>query len=144
MIGINFLAVLTVAVASMVLGFIWYGPLFHKAWARVIGVDGSMLPPEQAKEMQKKMIPVYVLNFILSIVTAVVLSIFINFTFSFDAVSGIIVALLVWLGFVMPTVAGQAMWSGKPAKLAWTMFFLSAGYQLINFIIAGAILGCWI
>ena len=43
----------------------------------------------------------------------------------------------------MPTVAGQAMWSGKSKELSWKMFFISSGYQLVTLVIAGWILGMW-
>ncbi len=32
-VGLNILAILASGIASLVSGFIWYGPLFGKAWA---------------------------------------------------------------------------------------------------------------
>ena len=35
--SINYLAVLACAVAAMTAGFLWFGPLFGKTWARHMG-----------------------------------------------------------------------------------------------------------
>ncbi len=137
---VNIWAVLVIGVIYMVLGFIWYGPLFGKTWARIIGMDHSQMTPETKKAMQKKMGPVYILNFILTLVTVYILALFIQLGIRGG---GIGTALWIWLGFIMPTVAGYAIWSGKPRKLAWQMFFVSAAYQLITIVIAGAILAAW-
>ena len=40
-------------IANMILGFVWYGPLFGKAWAKELGLDMSKKPP--AKEMYRSM-----------------------------------------------------------------------------------------
>ncbi len=134
---VNFFTVLALAVGFMVLGFVWYGPLFGKIWMRIIAADTGMISPEQKKEMQKKMGPVYLLNFVLVIITLGTLGFVIS---DWSSASGPVTALLVWFGFIMPMAASAAMWSGKPRTLAWQMFFLTAGYQFVCFIIAGAVL----
>ena len=37
---INYLAVLACAIVAMPVGFLWFGPLFGKAWARHMGFGG--------------------------------------------------------------------------------------------------------
>ena len=37
--SINFLAVVVCVVAGMPVGFLWFGPLFGKAWAAHMGLD---------------------------------------------------------------------------------------------------------
>src|SRR6185436_20582919 len=69
MMAINFWAVLVVAVISMILGSIWYGPLFGKTWGRIIGMDMQNTTPEDKKKMQKSVMPLYFLNFVLSVLT---------------------------------------------------------------------------
>ena len=36
---VNWIAIVIVAVFNMILGTLWYGPLFGKLWMRIIGVD---------------------------------------------------------------------------------------------------------
>jgi len=43
-IQINFLAVIVAVVANFFLGFIWYTPLFGKAWAIEMGFDPNEKP----------------------------------------------------------------------------------------------------
>ena len=50
---INYLAVLACAIVAMPVGFLWFGPLFGKAWARHMGF-GDMQPPD-AGSMGKSM-----------------------------------------------------------------------------------------
>jgi hypothetical protein len=42
-ITVTYLAVLACAIAAMPVGFLWFGPLFGKAWARHMGF-GDMQP----------------------------------------------------------------------------------------------------
>jgi len=36
--AVNVLAILVVGVAYMVVGFLWYGPLFAKPWMKLVGM----------------------------------------------------------------------------------------------------------
>lgn len=140
---INWWAIIVAAVASMILGSIWYGPFFGKTWMKIMGTDPN-LSPEQKKAMQKGVMPLYFLQFILSIVTLYILAHYIaGWQPKPGAWGGIINGLWIWLGFIMPTIAGGAMWSGKPKNLAWSMFFINAGYNIVLYVIFGAILGGW-
>jgi len=51
--NINYLAVLTCAIVAMPVGFLWFGPLFGRTWARHMGL-GDMQPPD-AGSMGKSM-----------------------------------------------------------------------------------------
>lgn len=135
----NYLAILVCGVAAMVVGFMWYGPIFGKAWMRIMGMEG--MTPEQKEAMKKNMGLMYVAQFILSLVTAGVLQFHISNWSGSD--SALVISLCTWFGFVMTTTAGASLWSGKPAKIAWKMFFISAGAQLVTFAVFGIILGAW-
>jgi hypothetical protein len=51
-VAVNFWAVLASAVASMVIGSIWYGPLFGKMFMQAMGMD--QWSPEKREAMKKK------------------------------------------------------------------------------------------
>lgn len=136
--SVNLLAVLVCAVASLVIGWIWYGPLFGKAWMRVAGMEN--ITPEMHEKMKKQMFGMLALQFVLSFTTAYVLSKFMYMT----GTMGVMTAFWVWFGFVMTIIGGAALWSGKTPKLAWTMFFVMSGCQLVTFVAFGLILGAWI
>ncbi len=40
-IEVNYLAIIVGAVFSMILGAIWYGPIFGKKWMEIIGVQSG-------------------------------------------------------------------------------------------------------
>ncbi len=139
---ISFLAILVCAVVSMILGSVWYGPLlFGKAWMKIIGVDESVMnDPIKKKEVQKKMLPSYLLQLLLSLLQIWILS---HYVTLWTDVSGAIRVIPIWLGFIMPTIAMGLLWSNLPKSLAWKSFFIQAGYYLVSFIIFGLILASW-
>ncbi len=142
---INWWAVLIAAVVSMVIGSIWFGPLFGKKWMEITGMANCS--EEERKKMQKAAMPLYALQFVLSGLTSYILAHFIISSSAFfgmtGAKAGMICALWIWLGFIMPTIGGGAMWSGKPKKLAWSMFWINVSYNAVLYIVIGAILGGW-
>jgi hypothetical protein len=136
--GVNLLAVLVAAVATMVLGFLWYSPaLFANPWMILMGYD----PNDKAKiaEMQKSAGPSYGLSFIASILSAAVLAKIISIASSPSPLHGVKIAVAVWLGFVTTVQMTNALFSRQPAKL----YMINTGYQLVCYLAMGAILGAW-
>ena len=137
---INLLAVLVCGVGAMVIGTVWHSKfLFGDAFIKASGMDIGMTPEKMAV-IQKKMWQLYLTQFILALLQAYVLVIYIK---NWTSINGISNAFLIWLGFVMPVVAGSCMWSSRPRKDAWKVFFISAGYHLVLFMVFGFILGSW-
>lgn len=138
---IQFLPVLVCAIISMVLGMVWYGPLFGRAWMRLIKADPSCFTdPIKRKEMQKKAMPLYFIQFILAIFQIWILS---HYIAGWTDASGLENAFWIWAGFIMPTVAGAVIWGNDSRKDMWQKFFISAGFQLVLFIVFGLILNVW-
>lgn len=136
--GINFLAVFAAAIASMVLGFLWYSPiLFAGPWMRLMGVD----PNDKAKlaEMQKGAGKLYGISFVASLVSAIVLAKIIDITTVDTILYGMKVGFAVWLGFVATVQLTGALFSKQPFKL----FMINTGYQLVCYLAMGAILAKW-
>lgn len=131
-----YLSLLVCAVISMILGAIWYGPLFGKKWAQIIGATNHDL--EARKEMQKKAIPLYVLQFVITLFQVYMLSFFVSGTGYWFV--GVINSLILCVAFVLPTVASGAMWNNDSKKVSWARFLIQAGYQLIVFALFGIVL----
>jgi hypothetical protein len=137
-VGINFLAVFVAAVASMVLGFLWYSPiLFARPWMRLMGVDCD----DKAKlaEMQKGAGKLYGISFVASLVSALVLAKIIDITSVNTILYGMKIGFAVWLGFVATVQLTGALFSKQPVKL----FLINTGYQLVCYLAIGAILAKW-
>src|SRR5437868_3473041 len=98
---INFLAVLIAALAQFAVGGIWYTVIFGKKWGEMHGFD--KLSKAKQDEMKSMMGPFYGLQFLVTIFTSVVLAKLIVLLPNYSAYT---LALLVWLGFVVPTEFG--------------------------------------
>jgi hypothetical protein len=131
--------ILISAIAAMAFGALWYGPIWGKKWLEVNNADA--LDTAEREEMMKETNVLYVIQFGMTVIQLYVLSHFINL--AWDEKAGIGTALLAWLGFVVPTIVGLAMWNARPRKARWTLFLLSAGYQLFCFFAFGIILSIW-
>ncbi len=135
---VNYFAILLCGVLSMVIGFVWYGPLFGKLWLKVIGATEADL--ERRKEMQKKAMPLYAVQFALALFQAFTLAYFIR---AWSDLSALAPALFIFAGFIVPVIAGACMWNNDSAKIAWTRFLLQGGYQLVLMVVFAVILGSW-
>lgn len=128
---INYTTVLIAALASMVVGAIWYSPaLFGKKWMSLIGLH----------EADKKGAGMaYLLSFIASLVMAYILAYFVFYTQAKSASDGVQLGFWVWLGFVGTTTLADVLW----AKKAKPLYFIANGHHLIGLMVMGAILAAW-
>jgi fluoride ion exporter CrcB/FEX len=135
---INLLAVLVAAIATMVVGFLWYSPLlFAKPWMREMGYD----PNDKAKmeEMKKSAGPAYGGSFLASLVSAFILALFLHWVRAESLHSGLMVGFHVWLGFVATVQFTSALFTKQSMKL----LSINTCYQLVCYLAMAAILACW-
>jgi hypothetical protein len=135
---VNFLAILVAAISTMVVGFLWYSPLlFAKPWMREMGYD----PNDKAKtqEMQKTAGPAYAGSFVASLLSAFTLALILEGLHMADVPHGLMVGFHVWLGFVATVQFTGALFMKQSMKL----FAMNTGYQLVCFLVMGAILAAW-
>lgn len=136
---VNYLAVFACVVLAMVVGSVWYSPLlFGKIWMRI-----NKMPEGgagDAKQMHREMVTIYGLQVVLAFVQVYVLALVID---AWTSVTSIEAALLVWLGFVVPTLAASAMWTMEQGRDKLLRFGVQAGYNLVLFVIFGYVLGLW-
>lgn len=139
-IPINYLAVLACGVMSMVLGSLWYGPLFGKRWVALSGIDMSKMDETKKRGMAKS----YALAFAGSLVMAYVLAHSLVFASEYLKVYGIASGLMGgfwnWLGYVAPVTLGMVLWDGKP----WRLWILLNSYNLVQLLLMGMILSLWV
>lgn len=135
MFTVNFWAVLVAALASMVLGALWYSPLlFGNTWMRMMGIKKPDMKGKESQVMQS-----YLAGLISALVTNAVLAIVIGLTGMTTVSGGIVMAFLVWFGFVATYSFGSVLWESRTPAL-WA---LNNAYNLISLLIAGAIIGAW-
>src|SRR5271169_1104070 len=136
--SLNWLAVLVAAISTMVVGFLWYSPLlFAKPWMREMGYD----PNDKAKtqEMQKSAGPAYAGSLVAGFLSAFTLALILHGLGAKDVHFGIMVSFHVWLGFVATVQFTSALFMKQSMK----RFAINTGYQLVCYLVMGAILsGC--
>lgn len=135
-IEVNYIAVLIAAVASMIVGFLWYGPfILGKPWMKERG-----LTKEELSKSQKEMGKYYGLSFVVSLITAYVLSHVMTLSGSFFHYSVLQTAfttgLFMWLGFIMPVQLTATIFGNKN----WKLFGIDTGYQLVSILVMGLVI----
>ena len=135
--NVNYLAVLVSAIVSMIIGFLWYGPLFGKPWMKLMNIT-----PKMMNDMKKKggMGKNYFVSFIASLIMAFVLAHAVAYAGATTIVEGLIVGFWNWLGFIAAIQLGIVLWEGKPVKL----YLIKTLHYLTILLINGAILAVWV
>lgn len=130
--SVNYLALVVAGIASMVIGFLWYGNmLFGKAWMRYSGVsEGDM------KKANKNMPILYGTMYVASLVMAYVLAVFISYAGAKDLVSGAMVGFWAGLGFIATTKLTEVLFDRKPMNL----YYINVGYHVVTLVVMGAII----
>lgn len=129
---VNWIAILVAAIAWMIIGFLWFGPIFGKAWMKGMG---AKMPSKMPKGMEKN----YIIAFIGALITMYVFSWAIHAMSIMDAGTVLTFAFFTWLGFFATTALGGVLWEGK----SWTWYAINTLYYLVSLGIAGIILITW-
>lgn len=136
--SLNWVAILVAAISTMVVGFLWYSPLlFAKPWMREMGYD----PNDKTKtdEMKKSAGPAYAGSLAASLISSFTLALILHGLRAEDLHFGIMASFHIWLGFVATVQFTGALFMKQSMKL----FAINTGYQLVCFLIMGAILTVW-
>jgi hypothetical protein len=135
---VNLWSVLAAAIATMVLGFLWYSPLlFARPWMALMGYDYN--DKAKLEEMRKGAAKTYVLSFLASLASAFVLAKIVDVASVNSAPYGIKYGFAIWLGFVTTVQLTAALYGRQPFKL----YLINTGYQLVCYLAMGAIVATW-
>jgi len=134
---VNLWAVLVCGIAAMVVGFLWYGPLFSKPWMKEMGMD--KLSSTEIASMKKMACKNYIQQFrgalLMAYVFANILAVYNTETLGM----GLQGAFWVWIGFIVPVKYGDKLWGGKSAKL----FFIDSFHYLVTLAVFALIIVSW-
>jgi len=129
-VAINWLAVIVAAISSFVVGGLWYGPLFGKAWMAALEIT--------EEDMGRRNMPmVFGVALLLSLVAAANLAAFLGpeVTLGFAAAAGF-AAGFGWVGMFL----GILYLFEHRSLAAWG---INAGYCTVALTVMGTILGAW-
>lgn len=134
-VDINYLAVLVAAVASFVIGMIWYSPaLFGKAWMKAGGMTEKSMKAHK-KNMGMKVF----VSIVASLIMASVLAHFIKYLTATTFAEGMQTGFWLWLGFIATISLGSVLWENKSVKF----YLINAGFRLVELLVMGGILAVW-
>ncbi len=128
--SVNWLGVVVGMVVSMILGTLWYGPLFGKAWMAMIG--------KRAEEIESDPMD-YLKTAIAAFVAMIFLNLAVNAFGAASLVEGAIQGALVFIGFGATATFVYTTFEGPPQKV-WLLY---SAYQVVVFIIMGAVFAIW-
>ena len=130
---LNYVAVVVAAIASMVIGFLYYSPsLFGGKWMKLAGITKK----EADKAMKQGMAKTLVLGFITALVMAWVIAMIIGNVGAATVTEGAMVGFWAWLGFVATFSYHGVLWGKQPHSLGT----LQNGNNLISMVVIGAII----
>jgi hypothetical protein len=142
MVPVNYWAILAATLLSMVLGSIWYGPLFGNTWTKLMGWSKADMKKGAADKMG--MVKSYGLQLVGSFVMVLVLAHTLVFAKAYLGESGVSAGLQTgfwnWIGFVAPVTLTSVLWEGK----SWKLWLLYNGYNLVFLLISGVLLSLWV
>lgn len=133
-VDINLWAVLLAGVSSMVIGMIYYSnALFGKTWKKLAKIDEKRFQ----KEMPRVMPFVFVAALVTAYTVAYVTALDQNYFDGSWLTSGVISALILWLGVSATTTFVHNSLDQRPSKLT----VISAGNRLLSLLAMGLIIG---
>ena len=142
---VNLLAVLVAGIVPMIVGVLWYGPLFGKRWLQLMETT--------AEEIQEKGInplKTYGVSFLLALVTAFILAqLFAGMGGaarvvsiagkSGDALAGVYLALMALIAFILPVGYQSVAYEDRKAGLFW----LNLGHNGVALLGQAVIVTAW-
>lgn len=130
---VNYLAVLVSGVAAMIIGAIWYGPIFGKKWMAYTGKT-----EEQLKE-EFNPAKTYSLAFLGHLVAIFILANLLLYV-KVESLGGALhAAFWTWFGFTLSTKFITSLFDGKKTG----HLLIDEVYHLVVFLVAAIILFIW-
>ncbi|MEO5949471.1 MAG: DUF1761 domain-containing protein [Candidatus Saccharimonas sp.] len=124
---VSIVAVIAATAAMFAVGAFWYMVPFAKAWGRIHDFDKRSKAEQQ--EMQSKMGPYYGVQLVMTVLSAWMLAILISVLPNY---SPYLLALIVWLGFVLPAQVSSVIFGGTAPKYIPLKTAIMAGEALLH------------
>ena len=133
-VSINYLAVISCGIIALIIGAIWYGPLFGKQWAKEHGFN------EEDLKKNSNPAKTYGIAAIAHVVAAYVLAYLMGYLNAYSVSGALHTAFWSWLGFVFLPFFINSLFTRYSFKLV----AIETGYFLLFFIAAALIIGLWV
>ena len=130
---INYLAVLLAGLSSLVVGTLWYGPLFGKEWMKLVKLDKKRSRQEMPLVMGMTVILSLVMAYILAHVSFISAHFF-DYSFMHACLT---TAFWLWIGMIVPALVIGGLFEQRRKKL----IILNVCNQLVTVLVMALIIG---
>lgn len=124
---VDWTGVIVATVAAMVIGGVWYGPLFGKAWMAHIGKTQEELRAQGMVGYGFAIVGSFILSIVMTYVT--------QWAGAEGFGEGALVGIVCWAGFIVATGVTGAVFEGRP----WGLIYINSVNSLLTFLIVGGI-----
>lgn len=136
-IHLNYLAIFIATILQIVLGMVWFGPnMFGKLWAKILETDIEKMSETEKKKIQAAMGGLYFGQAVMTLISIIVLSVLLKLS----VLPPYTTTLLLWLGFILPSMATATIWSKTKPKYMAVQIAVSTLYQLVSMLVTTAII----
>ena len=132
--SLNYLAVIVVAIAGFIIGWLWYGVLFGKAWMAEMKIT-----PEAAAAAKSKMAKFFAGGFLCTVVSTFALAWLLAAHHTAGALKGTELGAMLGLLLVGARFANSGVWEQRTCKLT----VINVAHEVVMFAVQGAILAVW-
>ncbi|MDB4940272.1 MAG: hypothetical protein JWO40_697 [Candidatus Doudnabacteria bacterium] len=129
----NLFAILVAATGAFIIAFLWNGPIFGKLAMRLANTPPNANPPKVSQ---------IILNYLVFLVTAFVMSRVFQLAFASSLMGertwyhGVVIAILLWLGFIVTSTSVEVIWKGR----SWKLWLFECAASFVAFAFMGSIL----
>jgi hypothetical protein len=128
---IDWVGVVVATVVAMVIGGLWYGPLFSKAWMNYIGKTREELSGNAGLGYGFALVGAFILSIVMTYVT--------QWATADGFGDGALVGIVMWAGFVISTTVTGSVFEDRPFGL----IFINSGNSLLTFLVVGGIVAAF-
>jgi hypothetical protein len=126
--NVNWLAVVVAAVANVVIGAVWFLPqAFGARYLALTGRTGVGAQPTAG----------YAVAIVSALVSAAILEVLAKSLGAQTLSEGVVLGVVVWLGFIATWSAVSAVFDGR----SWKFWAIVNGNAVITFVVMGAVIG---
>ncbi|MCR9143721.1 MAG: DUF1761 domain-containing protein [bacterium] len=139
---LNFAAMGLSVIAAFFVGYVWYGPLFGKLWAREMGhpADFAPEPREMMRGLALQILGLVLMTYVLAHTSQIWRpSVWNAGADQADWVYAAYSTFFTWIGFFIPVLLSNVAWEGK----SWRLFALNAAYYAVILGLINTILSHW-
>jgi hypothetical protein len=128
---VDWVGIIVATVVAMVIGGLWYGPLFSKAWMGYIGKTQEELRAQGSLGYGFALVGAFILSIVMTYVT--------QWATADGFGEGALVGIVMWAGFVISTQVTGAVFEGRPFGL----IYINSGNSLLTFLVVGGIVAAF-